>query len=71
MKVVFVLVQCNLVDNQYEKKSELLDSFTPNKSYAQLWNVEPRNLESLKTYKTEFDKISITFTDQKGRLLTI
>ena len=29
-----VLVQCNLVDNQYQQKSELLCTFKPNKYYA-------------------------------------
>ena len=28
-----VLVQCNLVDSQYQQKSEVLYTFTPNKSY--------------------------------------
>ena len=28
------LVEFNLVDNQYQQKSEVLYSFTPNKSYA-------------------------------------
>ena len=36
-----VLVQCNLVHNQYKKNSEVLYTFTPNKSYAYLLNVEP------------------------------
>ena len=27
-----VLVQCNLVDTQYQQKSEVLYTFTPNKS---------------------------------------
>ena len=31
-----VLVQCNLVDNQYQQKSEVLNTFTPNGSYANL-----------------------------------
>ena len=39
-----VLVQCNLVDNQYQQKSEVLYTFTPNKSYAYLLHVEPSNL---------------------------
>ena len=39
-----VLVQCNLVDNQYQKNSELLCTFMPNKSNAYLLNVEPSNL---------------------------
>ena len=42
-----VLVQCNLVDNQYQHKSEVL-----NKSYAYLLNVEPSNLVFLKTFNT-------------------
>ena len=39
-----VLIQCNLVDNQYQQKSEVSYTFTPNKSYTYLLNVEPSNL---------------------------
>ena len=69
--VEVVLVQCNLVDNRYQQKSEILYTFMPNKSYAYLSNVEPSNLVFLKTYNTEFDEIIITFTDQNGRPLEI
>ena len=69
--VEVVLVQCNLVDNQYQKKSEVLYTYTPNKSYAYLINVEPSNLVYLKAHNTEFCEISITFTDQNGRPLEI
>ena len=34
-------------------------------------NIEPSNLVFLKTYNTEFDGITITFTDQNGRPLGI
>ena len=34
--VKVVLVQCNLVDNQYQQKSEVSYNFIPNKSYAYL-----------------------------------
>ena len=44
-----VLGQYNLADNQYQKNSEVLYTFTPYKSYASLLNVEPRNLVLLKT----------------------
>ena len=43
----------------------------PNKSDAYLLNVEPSNLVFLKTYNTEFDEITITFTNQNGRPLEI
>ena len=45
-----VLVQCNLVDNQYQQKSEVLYTFTPNKSCAYLLNVEPSNLVYIKYF---------------------
>ena len=56
LEVEVVLVQCNLVDNQYQQKSEVLYNFTPSKSYAYLLNVEPSNLLFLNTYNTEFDE---------------
>ena len=62
-----ILVQYNLVGNQYQQKSGALYTFTPNKSYAYWLNVEPSNSVFLKTYNTEFDEIIITFTDQNGR----
>ena len=39
--VGIVFVKCNLVDNQYQQKSELLYTFTPNKVHGYLLNVEP------------------------------
>ena len=64
--VEVVLVQCNLADNQYQQKSEVLYTFTPNKSYDYLLNVEPSNLVFLKTYNKEFDETIITFINQNG-----
>ena len=69
--VKVVLVQCNLADNQYQQKFDVLYTFTPKKSYGHLLNIEPKNLVFLKTYNTVFDDITITFTDQNGRLLQI
>ena len=66
-----VLVQCNLVDNQYQQNSEVLYTFMPNKSYTYLINVEPSKLGLLKTYNTDFGRIIIIFLDQNGRLLKI
>ena len=71
MVVKVFLVQYNLLDNQYQQKFEVLYTFTLNKSYSYLLNVEPSNLMFLKTYNTEFDEIIIKFTDQNGRPLEI
>ena len=62
-----VLVQCNLLDNQYQQKTEILYTFMQNKSYDYLLNVEQSNLVCLKTYNTELDAIIIIFTDLNDR----
>ena len=64
-----ILIRYNLVHNQYQQQSDVLYTFTPNKSYAKLLNLEPSNLVFLKTYNTEFDEIIITLTDQNVRPL--
>ena len=46
-------------------------TFTLNKSYACLLNVEPSNLVFFKTYNTGFDEIIITCTYQNSRPLEI
>ena len=69
--VEVTLVQCNLADNQYQQKSEVLYTFTPNKFYAYLLNVESSNFVFLKIYNIEFDETIITFTDQNGWPLEI
>ena len=69
--VEVALVQCTLVDNQYQQNSEVLYTFTPNKFYGDLLNVEPNNLVFLKTYNTEFDDIKTTVTGQNCRSLEI
>ena len=66
-----VLVHHNLVDNQYQQACELLYTFTPNKYYAYLLNVEPSNLVFLKTYNADFDDTIISFTKNKNRPLKI
>ena len=73
MVVEVALLQCNLADDQYQQKSEVLYTFTPKKSYAYLLNVKPSNClpRFFKTDNKEFDEIKITFTDQNGRPLEI
>ena len=65
------LVQCNLVDNEYQQKSEILYTLTPNKSYTYLLHVQASNSVFVKRYNTDFDETIITFTDQNGRPLEI
>ena len=62
------IVEVVLVKNRYQQKSEVLYTFTPNKSYAYLLNIEPSNLA---TYNTDFNEIIITFRNQNRRPLEI
>ena len=54
--VDIVLVEYNLVDNEYQQKYEVFYTFIPNKSYCYLLNM---------------DHITIRFADQNGKPLEI
>ena len=54
--VKVVLFRGNLVDHQYQQKSEVLYIFMPNKSYAYLLNAGPENLVFLETYDNNFNR---------------
>ena len=69
--VEVVLLQYNLVDNKYQRVSDVFYTFTPIKYYAYLLNFESIDLVFLKTYNTEFDEFMITFTNENGRTLEI
>ena len=49
-----VLVQCIIVNNDYQKDSRILYTFVPIKSFGQLLDIPPKNFISLKTFDSEF-----------------
>ena len=49
-----VLVHCNLVNNDYQQDSRILDSFVPNKPFDSLLNISLTNHIFLKTFISEF-----------------
>ena len=69
--VEVVLVQCNLVNNNYQQASKILFTFVPNKQFSQLINITPHSLTMLKTVNAEFSFIEIWLTDQNNRPLEI
>ena len=52
-----VLVQCNIVKNDYEQDSGVLYTFVPNKSFGQLLDISPKKFIYLKTFNSEFSYI--------------
>ena len=45
-----VLEQCNIVNNNYQRDSQALYTFVPNKSFGQLLDISPKNVIFLKTF---------------------
>ena len=49
-----VLVNCNIVNNNYHQNSKVLYTFIPNKSLGQLLDISPKNFIFLKTLTQNF-----------------
>ena len=49
-----VLVNCNIVNNDYQYDSRVFYTFAPNKSFTQVLNVSPKNFMFSKTFNSEF-----------------
>ena len=66
-----VLIQCNIVSNDYQHDSRVLYAFVPNKSFGQLLDASPKRLIFLKTFNSELSFIEVWFTDQNSKPLEI
>ena len=63
-----VLVDCNLVNNNYQEASKVLFTLR-NKQLGQLITITPHSLIMLNTTNTEFSPIEVWFTDKNGKQL--
>ena len=66
-----VLVQCNIVNNDYQQDSRVLYTFVPNKPFGSLLEISPTNHIFLKTFNSEFQDIEVWYTDQNSHPLEI
>ena len=66
-----VLVQCNIVNNDYQQDLRVLYTFVPNKPFGSLLEISPTNHIFLKTFNSEYDEIKVWFTDQNSQPLEI
>ena len=64
-----VLVQCQIVNNDYQQDSIVLHTFVPNKSFGSLLEIAPTNHIFLKTFNSEYNEIEVWFTDQNSKPL--
>ena len=66
-----VLINCNIVNNNYQQDSRVLYAFVPNKSFGRLLNISPKNFIFLKTFNSKFSYIEVWFTDQNSKPIEI
>ena len=64
-----VLVQCNIVNNDYQQYSRVLYTFVPDKPFGSLLEISPTNHIFLKTFNSEYPNIKVWFTDQNSQPL--
>ena len=66
-----VLINYNIVNNNYQQNSRGFYTFVPNKSFGQLLDISPKKIIFLKTFNSEFSHIEVRFTDQNSNPLEI
>ena len=69
--VELVLIQCNIINNNYQQNSRILYTFVPNKPFDSLLEISPSNHIFLKTFNSEFQEIKVWFTDQNNNPLEV
>ena len=69
--VELVLVDCNLVNNDYQQESRILYTFVPNKTFGSLLEFSPTINVFFKTFNSEFQEIKIWSTDQTSKPLEV
>ena len=69
--VEVILVDCNLVKNDYQHTSKVLFTFVSNKQFGQLINISPHSLTMMNTFNTEFPFVEVSFTNQASKALEI
>ena len=69
--VELVLVHCNLGNNDYQQNSRKLYTFVTNKLFGSLLEISQKNHIFSKKFNSEFQEISIWFTDQNSNPLEV
>ena len=59
-----VLVHCNIVNNDYQQDSRILDTFVPNNSFSHLLDILSKHSYLLKNFNSELSYIEVWFTYQ-------
>ena len=63
------MVDCDIVNNDYQQGSRVLYTFVPTKLFGSLLEISPTNHIFLKTFNSEYDEIKVWFKDQNSQPL--
>ena len=69
--VAVVLLQCNLVKNDYQHTSKVWFTFVSNKQFGRLINISPHCLTMMNTVSTEVSSVEVWFIDQASKSLEV
>ena len=64
-----ILVDCNIVSNDYQQDLRVFCTFVLNKPFGQLEEISSTNVIFLKTFNSEFKIIEVQFTDENSQPL--
>ena len=65
-----VLVNCNLVNKDYQQGSRISYTFASNKTFGSILEISPTNHIFLKAFNSDFQEIILWFTDQTSNPLS-
>ena len=66
-----VLIHCDIVNNNYQQNSRILNTFVRNMPFGSLLEISPSNYIFLKTFNSEFQEIKVWLTDQNNNPLEV
>ena len=64
-----ILVDCDIINNDYQQDSRVLYKFVPNKPFGSLLEISSTNYIYLKTFNSEYREIKVWFTDGNSKPL--
>ena len=65
--IELVLVQCNIINNDYQQDSSVLYTLNPNKLFDQLLDILTKSFLFSRTFDSEISYIEVQFTDQSSK----
>ena len=65
--IELVLVQCNIINNDYQQDSSVLYTLNPNKLFGQLLDILTKSFLFSRTFDSEISYIEVQFTDQSSK----